>query len=271
MVIRTIGGRFRQCAFICALGLLSNHNAPAQRSVVPAGAATKDRQSPESSVITEYSKFLQDEDKAHRDYLEKLYTTTSGILAFLVAVGVGVVGYAQFKTRKDVEEAVKVRFDATVDLEIRRRIERLTARLKQFDQTLANLRDEAEDTKKTLQDLRSLATDTRSLAEKKPPEPPEDETSRQAVSKDGETLEAPASSLSKDETEILKAIGNSRYSLRTQTGVIQEAAKQGVGADSVIRSMDVLTQRGYIGKTLGKTGGERWYVTEAGRRVLLGS
>jgi TolA-binding protein len=254
---------------VCALAFLFGAVAPAQVSSAHSDAASTTHQSSESSVITEYAKFLQDEDKAHREYLEKLYTVTSGVLGVLVAVGVAVIGYAQFKTRKDVEDAVNARFNVTVDREIRLRVTTLSNQLTEFQQTLDNLRDDARETKKTLQDVRLLAADTRSLVEDKPAEPSQDEPEARSEIREGPVIEEPTSPLNEDENEILRAIGESRYSLRTKSGVIQEAARKGVDAERTRHSFQTLTRKGYIGMTLGKTGGERWYVTEAGRKMLL--
>lgn len=221
----------------------------------------------ESSVLADYTKFLQDEDKAHREYLQTLYTVTSSTLAFLVAVGAAVIGYAQFKTRKDVEDAVNAKFNDAVDREIRRRMSEITNQLNEFESRLEKLRKDAQQTELTLSDVRGLATDTRALVENKPAEPSVDSWS-QFARNDADAM-IPRDGINEEERQVLSAIGNSRYSLRTVNGVIQEVSAKGIDADGTVRSIDALSKKGYVDRTLGKKGGERWYVTEEGRRLLL--
>jgi hypothetical protein len=64
-----------------------------------------------------------------------------------VAVGVGFIGYAQFKTRKDVEQAVNARFKATVDKEIR-------GRISEIRETLDSHREDAEEMNRAVREVR---------------------------------------------------------------------------------------------------------------------
>lgn len=250
----------RVCCWIsiCVLVLLFSHIVLAQASSPSGKPIFGGQQSQDSSVVVEFAKVLQEEEKSHREYLERLYTRTEWFLGILIAVGIGIIGYAQFKTRKDVEEAVNARFTAIVNKGIQRRITKLTDQLNEFEQILNSLRDDARD-------VRLLAADTRSLVENKPAEA---ESEMKAKIQEESIRQVSVPPLDKDELEILGAIGKSKYSLRTDGGIIQEAAMKGIDADRTIRSLRSLTQKEFIGETRGKSGGIRWYITETGRKLL---
>jgi hypothetical protein len=67
----------------------------------------------------------------------------------------------------------------------------------------------------------------------------------------------------------LKLVGASKYSFRSMIGVTREASPEGFDSEEVSQLIESLVKKGAIGKTLGKKGGERWYVTEAGRKQLM--
>jgi hypothetical protein len=81
----------------------------------------------------EYAKFLREEEKAHREYLEKLYTTTTIVLGVLVTIGIGLVSFFQIKTKKDVREAVDAAFRETVGEEVQNKMEQFRKDLVQIE------------------------------------------------------------------------------------------------------------------------------------------
>ena len=190
----------------------------------------------ESSTLLEYAKFIREEEKSHREYLEKLYTTTVAVLGLLILTGIGLIGFLQFKTKKEVREEVRARFEATIEQELR--------------STLREYREQLAEVKRELEEFRSAMAEPRETA-----------------------ASATPAGITPEEAAVLKEAGESKFSFRTLIGIAQGAAKRpatkDITVDAVRRHLDTLTGKGYIGKTLGKQGGERWYVTEAGRRFLL--
>jgi hypothetical protein len=87
----------------------------------------------DSSSLLEYAKFLREEEKAHREYLEKLYTTTTIVLGILVTIGIGLVSFFQIKTKKDVREAVDAAFRETVGEEVQNRMEQFRKDIVQIE------------------------------------------------------------------------------------------------------------------------------------------
>ena len=67
----------------------------------------------------------------------------------------------------------------------------------------------------------------------------------------------------------MREIGDSKYAFRTMSGITKGAREKDVDPLSVRKHIESLLSKGLIGRTLGKSGGERWFVTEAGRRRLL--
>ncbi|MCM3872947.1 MAG: hypothetical protein ND895_19880 [Pyrinomonadaceae bacterium] len=184
----------------------------------------------------EYAKFLREEEQSHREYLEKLYTIT---LVVLVAL----LGFLHFKTKRDVTEAVDAQFQATVEKKLRGRME-------QFNRELEGA------TRKIEEQVGELEFQVKKLVEEVPAR--SETTSPEVVL-----------SLSKDEEEIVKLMGEGKYSFRSLSGINRDAMQKGIGAERVAECFETLSQKGLIGKTLGKTGGDRWFVTEAGRKYLM--
>ena len=99
---------------LCALGVANAQPTSSALGLPPAMQAGTD-----PPALLEYARFLREEEKLHREYLEKLYTTTVVVLGALITLGLGLIGFLQFKTKKDVREAVDAQFKATVDRDLR--------------------------------------------------------------------------------------------------------------------------------------------------------
>jgi hypothetical protein len=187
--------------------------------------------------MMEYAKFLREEEEAHRQYLERLYTIT-------ILVLVGLLGFLHFKTKKDVAQAVDAQFQATVE-------KKLKDRMEQFD---AQLEDA---TRKIEEQVEELDFQVKKLVERAATVPASIPPQRVTTS-----------TLDKEDEQLLKLIGQSRYSFRTLNGISREAVENGIDKEKVRESFERLSQNGLIGSTLGKTGGVRWFITERGRRYL---
>ena len=233
---------------LCVLLFLFSYTALAQQLPPPDKAAAGSQLGQDSSSMLEYAKFLREEEKSHREYLEKLYTTTTLVLGLLVTVGIGLVGFFQFRTKKDVREAVDAQFRVTVEQELQNSVE-------QFKKQLADARQKIEE------DVNQLISEVQSRVEGM-------YVSMSEPVKGEPQLEA-TPSLNEREREILKLIGESKYSFRSLIGITAEAGEKGLGPGEVNQSIERLMKNGLIGRTLGKKGAERWYVTEAGRRYLM--
>jgi hypothetical protein len=81
------------------------------------------------SSFLEYAKYLREEEHAHREYLETLYTRTTAVLGLIVAIVIALVSFFQFKTRKDVRKTVDAAFRDTVEEEVQNRTEQFKTNL----------------------------------------------------------------------------------------------------------------------------------------------
>lgn len=242
----------------CVLLLILSTAALGQPSSTPTPSPDTPK-SGQEAVLLEYARFLREEEKSHREYLEHLYTTTSVVLGLLVTIGVGLIGFFQFKTKKDVREAVDARFHQTVDQEFRRSMEdfkiQLGAAINQVNKDVdTRIGAILEGANQKFEELLFAAVPAQvEVAEAKP----------------SATEEAtPAASgplISPEEQEILDLMEKSKYSFRSISGLVGESK---LSRDNVRRIVDSLTRSGLLGKTLGKKGGDRWFITEAGRKYL---
>ncbi len=241
--------------FICTLTLIS-YSVLAQQSI-PVGKAPDDKQqAQDSTAVLEYAKFLREEEKSHREYLEALYSKTfivGGALAALIA-------FFQWKTKKDVRDAVEAQFRATVEKEAQQSIKEFRNRLiKEMDKITRELKDRAEAVTSEVEafvfaampsQVESVGIQQKEL----------DEQARQLV---------PEPVLAKEEEKILNLMNDSKYSFRSLGGIAAEAKSENMSREQVSEIIKSLTARGLLGKTLGKKGGERWFITEGGRRHLM--
>jgi hypothetical protein len=236
---------------------------PAQPSPSPRPTTEATNASPDTKALIEYSTFLREEEKAHREYLEKLYTTTSVVLGILITVGVGLIGFLQFKTKKDVREAVETQFKTTVEKE-------LNAEVKRFRDQLEAVTERVNiDVNKRVDELITSAGDR--FQESLIAFDPSKFEGVGAGSTHGGMAAQPvsASVLTDDEEQILNLMNLSNYSFRSLSGITSEAVEgHKMTADKVKPAIENLTRRGLLGRTLGKRGGERWFITESGRNYL---
>jgi hypothetical protein len=120
-------GLSRICVCIllfCDTGLAQQSpSGLAQQSASPTKAPTGGQVFQDSSPFLEYAKFVREEEHAHREYLETLYTRTSVVLGVLIGLGVALIGFLQFKTKRDVRKAVNAVFHETVGEEVQSRME----------------------------------------------------------------------------------------------------------------------------------------------------
>jgi len=236
----------------------------AQPSPSPRPSSVGNNPSQDATTLIEYSTFLREEEKAHREYLEKLYTTTSVVLGVLVTIGVGLIGFFQFKTKKDVTDAVDAQFRSTVEKELHLSIEQfrkqLTASMEEINSDI-NARIDlivASETQRFQELLFAAVPSKVELAD-----------SGEAQAAVGQTQSVVDSALSDDEKAILNLMDQSKYSFRSFMGIAAEAASGNkIEAEKVLPAVENLTRRGLLGRTLGKRGGERWFITEAGRKYL---
>lgn len=241
------------------LFLILSTGALGQPSSTPAPSPDTTK-SGQEAVLLEYARFLREEEKSHREYLENLYTTTSVVLGLLVTLGVGLIGFFQFKTKKDVREAVDARFHQTVDQEFRRSMEdfktQLSAAVTQVNKDVDDRIDAIiEGSTQKFEELLFAAVPAQvEVADAKP-------------SAAGEaTPVASGPLISHEEQEILDLMEKSKFSFRSISGLAGESK---LSRDDVKRIVDSLTKSGLLGKTLGKKGGNRWFITEAGRKTYM--
>jgi hypothetical protein len=217
------------CSWIlpCTLFLLFSFGALAQQP-----PSTRPAQSSDLELV----KFLREEARAHREYLEKLYTITISVMGILVAfggLGFALLGY---KSRKDVEDAVNAQFQKTVRREINSRVDR------SMDEVRIQVHQHVEDLLKAVDAIYATAPQgTEGIEAKSPP------------------------TLNKQEQEILRLMRQSSYSFRSLVGISADAERNKLEKAKVPAILESLTQKGLVGKTLGKSGGERWYLTAQGR------
>jgi hypothetical protein len=195
----------------------------------------------------EYAKFLREEEKSHRDYLEGLYRMTIIVLGAAVSIGTAGITFLHFRTRKQVRDEVDAQLQTTVKEELESRMKEARKQVDGLETLTKQLEDKVE----------KLTGRVNSTMEG-------------IFGKYGEPGEGvPQLELDEWEKKILKSIGESKYSFRTLIGITNDAMQEGVGQEKVNRYIESLTEKGLIGKTLGRTGGERWFVTELGRRHLM--
>ena len=127
---------------ICLCIFLFWHTALAQQSPPPSQAPAGVQVAQDSSSLLEYAKFLREEEKAHREYLEKLYTTTTIVLGVLVTIGIGLVSFFQIKTKKDVREAVDAAFRETVGEEVQNRMEQFRKNIVHIEEGQQSLKSD---------------------------------------------------------------------------------------------------------------------------------
>jgi hypothetical protein len=196
------------------------------------------------SALMEYAKYLREEEKAHREYLERLYTITIAVLGVLVAV----FGSFNIRTKADVKKAVDARFKKTVQVELDNAMEEFKRDMSARSAALL------ESQKRDLSDM-MYALDANRVSKPEMSGTP---------GPDGEPTPAP--DLDQRELAILNLAGSGPYSFRSLTGIANEARQP---ATDVTLQLENLSKKGLVGKTLGKTGGERWFVTAEGRKYLM--
>lgn len=221
-------------------------------------------------MILKYVEFLREEEKSHREYLEKLYTTTSVVLGVLVTVGVGLIGFLQFKTKKDVKEAVDARFHQTVDQEFRRSMEefkiQLSAAMEQINRDVDQRVEEVvAGATQRFQELLFAAVPSQVEVSDSVPAQAEGPDKVGGSPEETRSLPVPPD-LSDEEREILNLMDHSKFSFRSFSGLAGESQ---MSRHTVRGAIDSLTKKGLLGKTLGKKGGDRWFITEAGRKYLI--
>jgi hypothetical protein len=104
-----------------------------------------------SSSLLEYAKFLREEERNHREYLEKLYTTTTVVLGVLVTIGIGLINFFQVKTKEEVQKTVNAVFNETVGEEVRIKTERFRKDLFEIDEGQKLLKSEFQAVRMALQ------------------------------------------------------------------------------------------------------------------------
>jgi hypothetical protein len=249
--------------------LLFSHPGAAQTTPPPSNPVeaqiSRDSSPPgrDASVLLEYVKFLREEEKLHREYLEKLYTITIIVLGALGTIGTALISFFQYKTRADVQQAVNSQFEKTVSVEWQNRVEQFDKVRAQWQSRMQQSMDELKqdvtqrgeavfaDMNKRFEDMLLAAA-------------------RDRVEGAGQTKAAPettaAPTLNDQEKAIMKVMDSDKYSFRSFIGVTSEAQQD---AEAVAQLLDELVKKGLLGKTLGKTGGERWFITPEGRRHLI--
>jgi hypothetical protein len=115
------------------------HTALAQQSPPPSTAPAGVQLAQDSSLLLEYAKFLRLEDTSHREYLEKLYAITTGVLCLLVGIGIAVISFFHLKNKRAVQEAVDAEFSKNVEKEVGMTIKQFRTDLDQFDKGQQNL------------------------------------------------------------------------------------------------------------------------------------
>lgn len=268
--------------------------AIAQPAPSPTNTPASTAPNQDSQQVLEYLKFLREEEKAHREYFESLYTRTTVVLGLLVTLGVGLIGFLQFKSRKDVKEAVDARFRRTVDQEFKRSIDQFNTKLAA---AMAEVNDDVDQrveaviagaTQKFEELLFAAVPAQVEVTDSWPGSEPSVDfgggkpapslgfgEGKPAPSLGvGEGKPAPsleeaipaALDLSDEEREILHLMDQSKYSFRSLSGLTSESS---LNKETVRRTIDTLTRKGLMGRTLGKKGGVRWFITEAGRKYLM--
>src|SRR5262245_26015266 len=82
----------------------------------------------DAAVLLEHARFLREEEKAHRDFLESLYTRTLGLLAILVTAGIAAIAYFNFKSREDVRKEVAAQLSQAVTKEVAAQLSQVVAK-----------------------------------------------------------------------------------------------------------------------------------------------
>jgi len=166
----------------------------------------------------------------------------------LLTVGGGLFLFLGYKTKADVQAAVDVQFRATVQETLNKRVE----------QAIDEINGLTIEARRKLEGLVSAQAAAEGLVEGIDPQQAEPD-------QEG----TPVPSLDGQEQEILKLMVQSKYSFRSLIGVGQEAQKKGISSGRAAECLESLMKKGLIGKTLGKKGAERWYVTTEGRQYPL--
>jgi hypothetical protein len=105
----------------------------------------------DSSSLLEYARFLREEEHAHREYLEKLYTITLIVLGVLATIGTAGITFFQIKTKKEVRETVNTVFKETVGEEVQERMEQFKTELVQIDKAQTFLNSQFQAVRMALQ------------------------------------------------------------------------------------------------------------------------
>lgn len=124
--------------------------------------------SPSGNNFMEYARFLREEAKLHREFLEGLLQQVVYLGTPIVALFLGVIAWLQWKTRKDVKAAVDKRFDESVDARITNRLSNVERRFrKEMDDILEQMGGKLEESERIVADFVQLRRDAKGGASDK--------------------------------------------------------------------------------------------------------
>jgi DNA-binding MarR family transcriptional regulator len=189
---------------------------------------------------------LQEAEKSHREFLENLYINTLYALGVLgSAVGL-IFAFFHYKSYKDIEKAVEAKFNKSVEAKVDNALD-------DFKKELERKKEDVEkDLERVKEDVRARLGDLSDVVQ------------RQGGVEDTEAVAAP--DLDQQELKILKLTGSGRYSFRSLAGIANDS---GQSQADVAAQLERLSKKGVVGKTLGNSGAERWFVTTEGRKYLM--
>lgn len=118
--------------------------------------------SPADNDFMEYARFLREEAKLHREFIEGLLRQVVYLGTPLVALFLGVITWLQWKTRKDVKAAVDKRFDESVDARITNRLLIVERRFREeMDNILERMGEKLEESERIVADFVQLRRDAK--------------------------------------------------------------------------------------------------------------
>lgn len=168
------------------------------------------------------------------------------------------IAFFQFKTKKDVRDAVDAQFRLTVEKELQQGVEQFK---KQLGASMEQIKREVDERVKQVVASARQEFDEKLIVAARDKVEPKEATPTQTSALQPE--------LSEEEQEILDLMNKSKFSFRSLGGMAADGAKHGMTPTTVKRTIDSLRQKGLVGRTLGKEGGDRWFITEDGRNYLM--
>jgi CheY-like chemotaxis protein len=90
-----------------------------------------------NEAVLKFQKFLSDEAKNHRDFLESFYAKAAGTLAFIGIIFGGILTWLNWRSKEDIRKQVNEQFKETVSIIIREK-------LAEVDKLLRESRDKSD-------------------------------------------------------------------------------------------------------------------------------